>query len=686
MLPPMVRDLVSRQSRASVGMTAAGAGTGALLEQLTAITDPTSPGARAAFMHQLAALGVDTPELLRILEDTTPGTAAAAEGAAGLLTRDASDLTTRAAGADGDPGAPPDIARAAEQATRGSRSLEQIVARLTGNPALGATEISVDQDAYWGDFAPAKIVTGGAEHLLRALVGGDKSAMQRVSALAFGAELGELLAVERMQGERAGASTLAQSTAKATRGNAEGAPTKAAQLARAEQVAKRRATLEQRKQLVAEQRAARVQQAETQQIQARDAALAQRTTEVETFTDRVAGAIAESMRGGAAARVAGASAFGWDGEALPLTVTGEDGGLAARVAGAGAPWEAPKAASTRSTAGEQAERFSGLFTKAAPQHTPGGFGMDRADNPLVAALRDSAADRPVDAGTDHGPLGRALGALGGRVTPGDGSRDFTAMGSSAIRAIMRSLPTRKSVAQFLGSGFDLTYAVLDRANGAFAGLDAGVLRFLASTRLGSGGSGGGQSSDNGREIFPGLDEWPADTLETLRAAGWGDGAEAAGASQSQAQPLTEARVERLERRVDAAKEAYARLNASQARGGRAPQSVDAVDWSLVDTGAARAAPQSADMGRLANTMVRPSDAPMMDMAKVAPAVKVVAQQAQLKPKRESVGTAGAGAQHTQGPQGRSLGPKKRINYDALAGQIARRLARRWALERDRHGK
>lgn len=719
MLPPMVREMLARQGRSAVGMTAGGTDTAGLLARLATVSDPTAPGARTAILHQLAALGVDTPELLRVLDESAAGRPAAAGGAAtaGSLLRDgATDIATSHADAAVSTTAgtlsDAEIVRAvtegavgagagAEAATQLSQRLAQVVSRLTGNAALGGSELTVEQDAYWGDFAPSRMLQTGAADMLRTMLQqrGDSDA-SRMSALAYGAEMGELLAIQASTGTAGKPSVAAGATAAARRATATGAPTTAARAARAEQRAKRvearrKASLAERTTAMAqavEARSAAGQQATTDAqtsaaaaaaagpAGALDASLVTTAPDIESFVDRVAGAVATSLSGGrvATTSLSDGAAMGWDGDALPLMAVANEPGLADRMSGAAAPWEA----STASTRGKRTARGSGL--PGMPGSTSG---LDALSAPLLQALTDRAALDVGSAGgagagmADRGPIGGALRTSDTRGTSSsaptaDGVRGFASLGAAGFEQVIRSLPTSRNILQFLGGGLDMVHGVLDRANGAFAGLDAGVLRQLAQLAAANVPDGAGQ------EVFPGVDSWPAETLEMLQQSGWGGGD-----ASPRRVPLSDQRVERLERRVGAAREAYARISSARDRGGRAPDQMQSVDWSLVDTGATRAAPDTADLGMLANTMVRPTSVAPTDMAMVAPAVKIVAQQAQLKPEGEAVGGGrGGGGGEAVGPGGDSKHEAKKINYDALASQIARRLGRRWQLDRDRHGR
>lgn len=693
MLPPMARAAFARQERAAVNMTGGGSDTAGLMQRLAAIADPSRPASRSALVRQLAALGVDTPELLRVLDETVSASDVTTDN---LLTRDMSgsaaatrtrsDLSGPAAArvqlSAGGSAIDADTVARITRAEAMSAQLGQVVERLTGNPALAMSEISVDSDAYWGDFAPARIRSAGAADLLRSILGAraGSTGASRPSALAFGAELGELLAVNSATGG-SGDSAVVQSLTRARRATAEGAPTKASHALRTERkahrLAQRKASIAARSEALAAQ-AARPGQSVGQRAGMGPAGelplAASSTTEqqVAGFMDRVAGAIAGSIKDGSTTTLSGDTAFGWDGDSMTLTAVADEGSLAGRVEASTAPWEAVTSRMMRGRSAAAAGGLPGMPGSSDP--------LSRTDNPLVRALTDSALDAPlVTPEQQAATLARSAARdamLTGRAPMADGVRGFEAFTPGATRHLLNDLPSSRPVSGALGGSLDLLMSVVDRANGAFAGLDAGVLRFLSEA------SAGGGFEDSGRTIHPGMDDWDQ-TLEVLQAAGWGQGVQREGDSGTTAK---EKRIVRLEKRLGAANEAYGRLRQSHSRTAGESLSMDAMDWNMVDTGAAREAPQNADLGRLGNTMIRPTSAPQTEMAMVAPAVKVVAQQAQLKPRSEQVASGGGGSQ-SPGRAARGKQPaKKKVNYEALASQIARRLQRRWALERDRFGR
>jgi hypothetical protein len=340
---------------------------------------------------------------------------------------------------------------------------------------------------------------------------------------------------------------------------------------------------------------------------------------------------------------------------MPLMATTEEAGFADRIAGAAAPWESQFKGGSKSQK-RPLDSIGETLSVALGNEPHGGIGT-----------------------TDRGQRGIGRGI---RLRGADGVRGFTAIAPDAIRSVLGSLPSSRNIAQFLGSGLDLTYAVLDRANGAFAGLDAGILRFLKD-RQGYGAAS--SEAGAGRELYPGMDDWPAETMETLASAGWGPGVDESdtGARVQRA----EQQIHRLERRLGAAQEAYSRQSHSRSKAGATPVSMDSVDWSLINTSGGRDTPASADLGRLASTMVRPSAVAPTEMAMVAPAVKAVAQHAQLKPTSEPIaGAGGGGSGRGGGAAPGAQKKKKKIDYEGLAGEIARRLSNHFRLERDRIGK
>lgn len=660
MMPPMVREMLARQTRAAQSMTAGGTDSAGLIERLARVADPTSPGARSALMRELALMGVDTPELLRVL-DAAP---------AGVQEATLRDATTRATSGDAPRGGATSGAQPSATTGRptalGGQPLAQIVSRLTGVPAAASAESSVAGDAYWGDFAPSRVVHRGAADLLKSILGRpglERSVESRPSALAYGAEMGEMLALGGGQKGRGGAGTanIAQATMFGRRVTSSGAPTRAAELARTA-VTKRR-----REQAIASRADSLAAQILTTRQSDADAASAR----AEAFSDRVGGAVAESLRTGSAATAAGLTGTtGWDDDMTLTAVKDDSTSLAARIGSAATPWEAASG------------------TSGAPRTAPG---TPRSDSPLARALQGGrhadlpSRTSPLSVGsTDLGPVGRLLAS--------DGPRGFASLGSAQAREILEHLPTRRALASALGGNLDLTMAVIDRANGAFANLDAGVRAFLSRR---AGGSDLAEEAVMDRDLRPGLDDWPAETMDMLRSAGWGipdkDGdiesappvsrprADEAGSRQAE-------RIQRLERSLGAAKAAYTRLASARSHSGSA-RATDNIDWSLVDTGAESHVPQQADLGRLADTMVRTTDVPAADLSYVAPAVKVVAQQAQLHGSGDRA-SGSSGARPSTGPTAGGKVRKKaqKPDIEGLARQIHRRLQRRWAIDRERIGK
>jgi hypothetical protein len=235
-----------------------------------------------------------------------------------------------------------------------------------------------------------------------------------------------------------------------------------------------------------------------------------------------------------------------------------------------------------------------------------------------------------------------------------------------IEQMLSSMPGSRNIAAFVGGGFDFTYMVFDRVNGARAGLDAGVMDAMRQAT----------DSDQGlgleRDLRPGLDDWPVEAFEFL-------------SSGERSESGAEDRVIRLERRMDAAQNAFTRLrNARDA--GTAPQHFDSVDWSLVSTGISHDAAPSVDIGRLGTTMVRQQSVATPEMSYVAPTVKAVAQQAQLSARDEAVPSSSEGGAAEADSSVDTTAKKETINYNDLASQIASRLQRRFARDRDRHGR
>ncbi len=223
----------------------------------------------------------------------------------------------------------------------------------------------------------------------------------------------------------------------------------------------------------------------------------------------------------------------------------------------------------------------------------------------------------------------------------------------AFQSFLQTLPSNRPITPFLGQGFDFIYSVLDRANGAFAGLDAGVLESLVE--LGERPPG----TQDGRLLRPGLDPWPtSDSVNYVTPEGSGN---ARGGRQTDT-------IQQLKRRTDAAENAYARLRTQPSSAGRSPMSFDSVDWSLVKTGSERSTSGMA-FGELGSALLQQNAPPSADMTMVAPVVKAVAQTAQLKETSEPVG-GGASASHSSKSGKKSRKTSKNVNYRALAQKVA----------------
>jgi hypothetical protein len=296
----------------------------------------------------------------------------------------------------------------------------------------------------------------------------------------------------------------------------------------------------------------------------------------------------------------------------------------------------------------------------------------------LRAFEGVAATDSSSPATPRSAAARAATATSGRANAPatDGSRWFRALGPEAARQLLSSMPGRRALSSAIPGGLDLSATVIDRANGSFANLDAGIVEFLQTTaaRLAAG---------EARDLRPGLDEWPEETLEILQAAGWGQGASSRTPDSVPGAAMSENTVSRLERRVDAARQAWARVQESRSRGSQS-RGVDNLNWDLVKAGTTREAPASADLGRLASTMVKQRDLPAADMAYVAPAVKVVAAQAQLSERPSGTGSSGP-AQQAPAAGGESGSEPQKVDYMSLARRVLPLLSRLKAIERDRRG-
>lgn len=300
-----------------------------------------------------------------------------------------------------------------------------------------------------------------------------------------------------------------------------------------------------------------------------------------------------------------------------------------------------------------------------------GAAATRKAGSSAAATLLGKGDRSVASGVAEGRFAEIVqlaAAQLGRASQVDGPRGFQAMGSTAIHALLRGMPTNRAVTSFLAGGIDFAHTVIDRANGAFAGLDLGVLRSLDRQAEANAENAASPS------LVPGMQEWPEDMRTFL---GQDD------APQGSTRAIN-AKVERLERRMDAAQQAYTRLRDARPAAAGPPHSLDSVDWSFVRTGAYRDVPQGADLGRLASAMVKSRDVPMADMAYVAPAAKVVAQQAQMKPANEP--SASSSSSSSSAPQGSAEGEREeKVDYDSLAMKLLGRIARKSAFDKHRTG-
>jgi hypothetical protein len=247
----------------------------------------------------------------------------------------------------------------------------------------------------------------------------------------------------------------------------------------------------------------------------------------------------------------------------------------------------------------------------------------------------------------------------------DRTRSFKTIGTRQTERTLDGLTTGRPVAQFVGGGFDFIYSVLDRVNGSFAGLDAGVMEALKSMA----GRGGMEE----QSMHPGLDMWPSEEMSFVSPGG-----------DEPSRRDTANEIARLEHRVGVAETAFARLKSRSGGPKSAPRSFQSVDWSLVDTGATRAPGTSSDLGRLGAALTHQSEIPQADMAMVAPVVKVIAQQAQLKPRSEAV--AGGDSGGAGGDAGSPGGAKaKQPDYEGLASKVLSRLERRWRFDKHRRG-
>ncbi|MBT9554429.1 MAG: hypothetical protein IV100_00315 [Myxococcales bacterium] len=586
----------------------------AALERLATLVEAGGASARTAVAARLTALGMDVPELLRATREVSASreTDVSLTGALPTARRATGGATTQTA--------------LAERRIESARAVESLaasaLARLSGLPSFGRSTPVVESDRYFGTFAPARLEQGSAAGRLASLLSGD-AAPARESRLSVTAELGDMLRLREAGGSAA--ERLADS------------------LTAADRVAGR-----------SKQTLGAGMRVSTKQSARFDAATA---------------SAAAPVVAPAAGRVAGLPTLGLERPSvaqltreLQSLPAGSLSSLVDRLGVAPEPWQ-PRLGQTA-----EAETTPSRVAHLSPEMPALGLrafeGVGAVDSSSPATPRSAAA--------------RAAAATSGRANAPstDGSRWFRALGPEAARQLLSSMPGRRALSSAIPGGLDLSATVIDRANGSFANLDAGIVEFLQSTaaRLAAG---------EARDLRPGLDEWPEETLEILQAAGWGQGASPRTPGSVPGASMSESTVSRLERRVDAARQAWARVQNSRARGSQS-RGVDSLNWDLVKAGTTREAPASADLGRLASTMVKQRDLPAADMAYVAPAVKVVAAQAQLSERPSGTGSSGP-AQPAPAAGGESGSEPQKVDYMSLARRVLPILSRLKSIERDRRG-
>ncbi len=662
LMPSLAHNTMQRGLDGVANMTSGGVGTGGLLTRLAQLADPTDASSRQQLFRELSVLGVDTPELLRAVED---GTRRPSDNAS-FMRRSMETYAAATVQPDQslESGSGPSLisSQQLKLSERIESEMSRVAEALIGVGGSAASENVILRHDYFGDFAPAVLHRTTAPDLLQHLLG--LKPAQRTSSLAFGAELGELMTLGP---NGVGSRNLARAVATGKRKASAGAPSQAKRIHQSTNASRRR--LERLKN--EEAAIAGRLQSEATRNRNSNRTISEASTS-ETFANRVAQSVASTLQP-PNTMSATSDVMSWDGDTMTLAANADisldnafdiqsrltRGGLSERVNQSLQPWDAIPTTSTSTLS------HGGIRS----------LGYDSDAHPLVAGLREP--DTPGPSSVE--PLGnsqiRELPALAKALhDASDGVRGFKSIGHTAVRNELQRLIMQRMPAGSLPGNLELAHSVLDRANGAFAGLDAGILRFLRST------AARGADTET-RELRPGLDEWPDDSLEILQQHGWGlDGSSSSGSPAG-----NEPRIQRLERRVNAAQDAYARLaQARQQVQTASPRSLDSVDWNLVQTGAARDTPMSADLGRLGTTMVRSQTVPEADMSYVAPAVKMVAQQAQLKPTHEPMRTTHSAPANTPGIKKKKKAQK--VDIEALARQIAGRITRRNELQRDRFGR
>ncbi len=597
----------------------------ATLDRLASLVEAGGASARTAVAARLTALGVDVPELLRVTREAASRDAVSSETIGAV--RSPRSAASRPIGvAASQPATAPSAERRVGTARTAETLAASALARLSGLPSFGRSTSVVESDRYFGTFAPARLEQGSAAGRLASLLSGE-AAPARESRLSVTAELGDMLRLREAGGPSA--ERLADSLTTADRVAGRSKQTLGAGM--------------------------RVSSKGTPRF---DAAMKSASAPM----------AAPSV---AAGRVAGLPALGLERPSvaqltreLQSLPAGSLSSLVDRLGVAPEPWQprlgqAAEAETTPSRVAHLSPEMPALGLRAFD-------GVGATDTSSPASPRSPAGRAAAAAATS--------GRAGASAT--DGSRWFRALGPEAARQLLSSMPGRRALSSAIPGGLDLSATVIDRANGSFANLDAGIVEFLQSTaaRLAAG---------EARDMRPGLDEWPEETLEILQAAGWGQGAASRTPDSVPGASMSENTVSRLERRVDAARQAWARVQDSRSRGSQS-RGVDNLNWDLVKAGTTREAPASADLGRLASTMVRQRDLPAADMAYVAPAVKVVAAQAQLSERPSGTGSSGP-AQQAPAAGGESGSEPQKVDYMALARRVLPLLGRLKAIERDRRG-